>query len=141
MAKSLFTYAGDDVFSAQLAKLDLSLTLETVRERITAAAQGAAVVTPTQLMGELVGAKMEEDNLADPETAQAFALNFLALWNDAVAGRPAGDDNEAWRTEVQALIEAEAKEARKPYVAPPKPGRNDPCSCGSSKKFKKCHGA
>ena len=22
-----------------------------------------------------------------------------------------------------------------------KPGRNDPCWCGSGKKFKKCHGA
>lgn len=25
-----------------------------------------------------------------------------------------------------------------PYVAPPKVGRNDPCPCGSGKKFKKC---
>ena len=24
---------------------------------------------------------------------------------------------------------------------PPKPGRNEPCSCGSGIKFKKCHGA
>jgi uncharacterized protein len=23
----------------------------------------------------------------------------------------------------------------------PTPGRNDPCPCGSGKKFKKCHGA
>jgi uncharacterized protein YecA (UPF0149 family) len=23
----------------------------------------------------------------------------------------------------------------------PRPGRNDPCPCGSGKKFKKCHGA
>lgn len=27
-----------------------------------------------------------------------------------------------------------------PYIAPPKIGRNDPCSCGSGKKFKKCCG-
>ena len=25
--------------------------------------------------------------------------------------------------------------------AAPKLGRNDPCSCGSGKKYKKCHGA
>jgi len=25
--------------------------------------------------------------------------------------------------------------------AQPKIGRNDPCHCGSGKKFKKCHGA
>lgn len=34
------------------------------------------------------------------------------------------------------------KEPQKPVVrAEPKLGRNDPCSCGSGKKFKKCHGA
>jgi hypothetical protein len=27
-----------------------------------------------------------------------------------------------------------------PYLAPPKTGRNDPCPCGSGKKFKKCCG-
>jgi hypothetical protein len=27
-----------------------------------------------------------------------------------------------------------------PIVAAPKPGRNDLCSCGSGKKYKKCHG-
>ncbi|MBL8632389.1 MAG: SEC-C domain-containing protein [Myxococcales bacterium] len=32
--------------------------------------------------------------------------------------------------------------ARQPFIRPdPKIGRNDPCSCGSGKKFKKCHGA
>jgi uncharacterized protein YecA (UPF0149 family) len=25
-------------------------------------------------------------------------------------------------------------------IAAPKPGRNDLCSCGSGKKYKKCHG-
>ncbi len=28
-----------------------------------------------------------------------------------------------------------------PYIAPPKTGRNDPCPCGSGKKYKKCCGA
>ncbi len=28
-----------------------------------------------------------------------------------------------------------------PFVAGPKPGRNEPCHCGSGKKYKKCHGA
>jgi hypothetical protein len=26
-----------------------------------------------------------------------------------------------------------------PFTAPPRPGRNDPCWCGSGKKYKKCH--
>ena len=29
---------------------------------------------------------------------------------------------------------------QKPYVAPPKIGRNEPCPCGSGKKYKKCCG-
>ena len=28
----------------------------------------------------------------------------------------------------------------KTYTAPPTAGRNDPCPCGSGKKYKKCHG-
>ena len=31
--------------------------------------------------------------------------------------------------------------AKQPFVRPePKVGRNDPCPCGSGKKYKKCHG-
>ena len=36
--------------------------------------------------------------------------------------------------------ETAAQEARTPYVADKMPGRNDPCPCGSGKKFKNCHG-
>jgi hypothetical protein len=32
-------------------------------------------------------------------------------------------------------------EAQGPVLAQPKVGRNEPCPCGSGKKFKKCHGA
>jgi hypothetical protein len=35
-------------------------------------------------------------------------------------------------------VEETAPEA--PPEAPSKPGRNDPCPCGSGKKYKKCHG-
>ena len=34
----------------------------------------------------------------------------------------------------------ESISARKPIAAGPKVGRNDPCPCGSGKKYKKCHG-
>ncbi|MBY7144113.1 preprotein translocase subunit SecA [Virgibacillus sp. NKC19-3] len=35
----------------------------------------------------------------------------------------------------------EKKKSRKPYVKKYNVGRNDPCPCGSGKKFKNCHGA
>jgi preprotein translocase subunit SecA len=34
-----------------------------------------------------------------------------------------------------------AEEARPVRRTEPKVGRNDPCPCGSGKKYKKCHGA
>jgi hypothetical protein len=38
--------------------------------------------------------------------------------------------------EHRAIVERE-----QPVVMPPKVGRNEPCPCGSGKKFKKCCGA
>jgi hypothetical protein len=39
-------------------------------------------------------------------------------------------------------FEDDDDEPQEPYVRPePKVGRNDPCPCGSGKKYKKCHGA
>jgi hypothetical protein len=32
------------------------------------------------------------------------------------------------------------EEESETVIAPPKPGRNDLCSCGSGRKYKKCHG-
>lgn len=34
----------------------------------------------------------------------------------------------------------EGKKKRKPYVKKIDIGRNDPCPCGSGKKYKNCHG-
>jgi preprotein translocase subunit SecA len=99
------------------------------------------VVSPSELMTEVAGPKMEDDSIGDPETAQAFAFNFLSLWNEELARRPAGPETDAWRAELQERVNAEAKEAQKPYIAEKKPGRNEPCHCGSGKKYKRCHGA
>ncbi len=39
------------------------------------------------------------------------------------------------------LIAYQRRQKLNPTVAPSGAGRNDPCPCGSGKKFKKCHGA
>jgi len=44
-------------------------------------------------------------------------------------------------TEADSLLDDSEFEPAKPYVAPPKTGRNEPCPCGSGKKYKKCCGA
>jgi hypothetical protein len=139
--KPLFEYTGDDDLKSQLASLELPWTVDRLKERIRETVLGDKVVSPSQLMAEIAGPKMEDDSIGDPETAQAFAFNFLSLWNEELAKRPAGPETDAWRLQLQDLVNAEAKEAQKPYVAEKKPGRNDPCFCGSGKKYKKCHGA
>lgn len=74
--------------------------------------------------------------------------------------KPSPDDpREEWlgwytRRREEALSEQQRREQRErlreamdrmpdtaqmPVVLPPKPGRNDPCWCGSGKKYKKCH--
>jgi preprotein translocase subunit SecA len=42
--------------------------------------------------------------------------------------------------EMQLQAGTAASEAPKPVRAGAKIGRNDPCPCGSGKKYKKCHG-
>lgn len=42
---------------------------------------------------------------------------------------------------LNSLRLAEATRSREPVRRETQPGRNDPCPCGSGKKFKKCHGA
>jgi hypothetical protein len=48
-----------------------------------------------------------------------------------------GDDDE----DDEDASDRWLSDGREPYRAPPKVGRNEPCPCGSGKKYKKCCGA
>jgi preprotein translocase subunit SecA len=52
----------------------------------------------------------------------------------ALAAAAAGADGEEYYADAPVQIEQVKREE-------PKVGRNDPCPCGSGKKYKKCHGA
>ncbi len=47
----------------------------------------------------------------------------------------------AWWGDYYLASERVISDGSEPYLAPPKVGRNDPCPCGSGKKYKKCCGA
>jgi len=53
---------------------------------------------------------------------------------------------EFWNVPIDGVVAllpgkiAESPPSSAPVRAPPKPGRNEPCPCGSGRKFKKCHG-
>ncbi|MSR23141.1 MAG: preprotein translocase subunit SecA [Gemmatimonadetes bacterium] len=54
----------------------------------------------------------------------------------ATARAEPGGDVDHFRTNRE-----EEARAQRPITVQSEPGRNDPCPCGSGKKFKKCHGA
>ena len=46
---------------------------------------------------------------------------------------------QAFDAAMQRMIQEHGLGHRhQPYIAPKVPGRNEPCSCGSEKKYKKC---
>jgi len=50
--------------------------------------------------------------------------------------RKACEPSERWRRQFDAAIESRTAVERAPA---PRPGRNEPCWCGSTRKYKKCH--
>lgn len=66
---------------------------------------------------------------------ESLTAKFRDLFPNAVAGYA-----RMGQALFKALMELEAEE-RGPVSAPVRPGRNDPCPCGSGRKYKKCCGA
>ncbi|MHB1846078.1 MAG: hypothetical protein ACYCWW_14730, partial [Deltaproteobacteria bacterium] len=88
-----FLYAGDETFAAQLQTLEIKETVESVKKRIEDYVRERRLVSPTSLLGEIVGPEKQEDlHPEDPETVQAFAMNFLALWNEEAAKIPEDEE-------------------------------------------------
>ena len=76
--------------------------------------------------------------LVRQESAEEIEAKRLAMQRRAMA------QARASHAEAGAGTDGEAKKAPKQETVvrtQPKVGRNDPCPCGSGKKYKKCHGA
>ena len=79
-----------------------------------------------------VQVRQEEDVQAIDEQRQAQAPKEMHF-----------EHAEASSLETQPEMEAEAEQKKsvsQPYVRSAKVGRNEPCPCGSGKKYKHCHG-
>jgi len=89
-------------------------------------------------------------NFFDPDD---FAEKALRVLRDPAAHRPLGRAAEqmieqrvrqqrtAPKIELSAPPKAEGQRPQGTVHRDAKVGRNDPCPCGSGKKYKKCHGA
>lgn len=77
----------------------------------------------------------------DPEESAAVAGRdadaWVAKWRTQVP-LLATICHESWRAKREKLVRRGASEGRPPKASTAKAGRNDPCPCGSGKKYKKC---
>jgi preprotein translocase subunit SecA len=81
----------------------------------------------------------EEVEAAERAAEQSRVSNVQYHHADAAA--VAGEDTEAAALAAMAAPASDEPNAQSPYVrGGQKVGRNDPCPCGSGKKFKLCHG-
>jgi uncharacterized protein len=94
--------------------------------------------------GDDEGAQFVEDaleviaSLVPDDEAEAGAAEAAAGDRDELIGEAliaAYDLREYWRE-----VQFEQVRVKEPIRREPKVGRNDPCPCGSGKKFKQCHG-
>ena len=81
----------------------------------------------SSLLATVVNARLK--NAADMKAAMECLIAFL---NGTPKWILLGNSSEE--------IARQEEAARQPYVAQPKVGRNDPCPCGSGKKYKQCCG-
>jgi SEC-C motif/Protein of unknown function (DUF1186) len=90
------------------------------------------------------GLKSQREHPRRPNRLTIMGEKFRAQWT--AAGLPLPDSEAGLNTLEQLLAARRPPEPPPaalalPFRAAPKTGRNDPCPCGSGKKFKKCCGA
>ena len=75
---------------------------------------------------------------------QHFANNVSTTWSNNYASYSATTDTypgeSAQRQAAMNTNRGETKQRQPVKNTSPKVGRNDPCPCGSGKKYKNCHG-
>src|SRR5262249_21932037 len=99
--------------------------------------------TSSNVLAKLFEVRVQRsDDIAAME-AEAEARHHHEL--EAAVARHPGEEEESTVDPQSALAKmreaAQSAPPRPAASAAPKIGRNDPCPCGSGKKFKKCHGA
>jgi preprotein translocase subunit SecA len=81
------------------------------------------------VIGQLLRLQLVRQESAQEIEAKRLALQRKALQRITESHAEAGGDGESAKPRAETVVRAQ-----------PKVGRNDPCPCGSGKKYKKCHG-
>jgi preprotein translocase subunit SecA len=81
------------------------------------------------VVGNVLRLQPARQESAEEIERKRLAAQRKALQRITETHAAAGDDGEAPRAKAETVVRQG-----------PKVGRNDPCPCGSGKKYKKCHG-
>ena len=84
----------------------------------------------------LVNATTEEAISEFNEQADSTEEDYSSLFTEQIGEEQLVDKNQ----QAAAQHDTRAQQPRTPITKDKLPGRNDPCPCGSGKKFKNCHG-
>jgi hypothetical protein len=127
-AGAVITMVGVDVIMSpqQYAEMEGFVT---EAERLAHEAFAGYDGDPTFYCAGLVASSQTDDPRDQPGSARSMML-------EAIKGSTAGLDGLVPAGEVE-----ETEHGYAMRFQPLKAGRNDPCPCGSGKKFKHCHGA
>lgn len=90
------------------------------------------------------GLKSNREHPPKPNKLTIMAEEFRVQWQAAGLPLPDADGNfPPLSSGADDFLESDfdLPAVSEPYIAPPKVGRNEPCPCGSGKKYKKCCGA
>jgi preprotein translocase subunit SecA len=95
---------------------------------------------------DLVGAFLKNGKLPTPRDSemihvQGYSELFDDLYYERHGAQRQASTSMAELAQRQMKRLSERYPVRRPAQAAKKIGRNDPCPCGSGKKYKKCHGA
>jgi len=121
--KKEYKRIGFDMFSEMMGRIQANTVTKVFRVHVEKEEKAVPVIAEKEREMEEHGvANKSEDEVAAEQAAQGQR-------RQARGGKPAarGADGEA--------VKGETVRRDKPKV-----GRNDPCPCGSGKKYKKCHG-
>jgi SEC-C motif/Protein of unknown function (DUF1186) len=86
------------------------------------------------------GLKSTREHPRKPNALKRLGERFGAQWRPAGLPPPDANRNFPETADDFPKLDAEPRAVALPYIAPPKVGRNQPCPCGSGKKYKKCCG-
>jgi preprotein translocase subunit SecA len=110
-----------------LLDLEAREALPTIERAFAAGCVDAEVVGDYEAVEIALGVKTQRQRPPQPNALTRMAEKLQAI---AAGGQPSDASPDA----------ASGPARLQPYLSPGKPGRNDPCPCGSGKKHKKCCG-